>query len=341
MPQISRQPYGTVDNRSVTRFTLTNDNGASVTIMDYGATIQALRVPDRNGNMGDITLGFDTVEEYASSKNPFFGAVCGRVANRIANARFRLEGVDYELAANDGANSLHGGLRGFDKYVWDSEVADGSLRLKLLSPDGDEGYPGALEVTVVYTLSDDNTLTLDYEASTDRTTILNLTNHAYFNLAGHGAGKVLDHEVLIRAEAYTPVDDDTLIPSGEIAPVEGTPLDFRTPVTIGARMDRKPAGYDNNYVLDPGDGPSVRVTEPTSGRTLEMETTEPGVQLYTAYFLTETSGKDGAVYNQFGGFCLEAQHYPDSIHHPNFPTTVLAPGETYTQRTSYRFGVSD
>jgi aldose 1-epimerase len=247
--------------------------------------------------------------------------------------------MDYKLAINNGSNALHGGRKGFDKRVWDAAIMDDGVRFNLLSADGEEGYPGALQVSAIYSLSDDNTLTLDYEASTDKTTILNLTNHAYFNLAGHGAGKVLDHEVVIKADTYTPVDDETLIPSGEIAPVEGTALDFRTPHRIGARMDAKPKGYDNNYVLDEVEGPTVRVTEPTTGRYIEMETTEPGVQLYTAFFLDDTSGKGGATYGQFGGFCLEAQHYPDSIHHPNFPTTVLHPGETYTQRTGYRFGV--
>ena len=338
MTTIEKESFGSTDGKDVRLFTLTNGNGVSVSVMNYGAIIQAIRAPDRDGNVDDITLGFDTLDEYLSEKDPFFGAVCGRVANRIAGGRFTLEGEEYTLALNNNdINSLHGGPKGFDKYVWNAEVVRDSVRFSMLSPDGDEGYPGALSVSVAYSLSDDNTLALDYEATTDKTTIVNLTNHAYFNLAGHGAGKVLDHEVVIKAESYTPSDDKTLIPSGEIAPVEGTALDFRTPMAIGARMDVKPTGYDNNYILDQVEGPTVRVTEPTTGRTIEMETTEPGVQLYTAFFLEDTPGKGGVVYGQFGGFCLEAQHYPDSIHHPNFPTTVLQPGEPYTQRTSYRF----
>jgi len=340
MSAITTQPFGSVDGKDVTLYTLTNSNGVSASVMNYGAIIQAIRVPDRDGSLDDVTLGFDTLEAYVTGNAPFFGAVCGRVANRIDGGRFTIEGEDYQLACNDNdINCLHGGLKGFDKQVWDVELVDDSVRFSLLSPDGQEGFPGNLDVSVTYSLAADNTLTLDYTASTDRATIVNLTNHSYFNLAGRGGGKILDHEVIIKAERHTPVDTETLIPTGEIAPVEGTPLDFRTPHTIGARMNQKPTGYDNNFVLDAIDGPTVRVTEPASGRTLEMETTEPGVQLYTSFFLEETAGKGGAVYNQFGGFCLEAQHYPDSIHHPNFPSTVLRVGDVYTQRTCYTFDV--
>ncbi len=341
MTQITTRPFGAIDGKDVTRFTLTNSNGVSASVISYGATIQAIHVPDRDGGLDDITLGFDTLDEYTSEKNPFFGAVCGRVANRVAGGRFTLDEQEYTLALNDnGINSLHGGTKGFDKYVWDTEVIDDSVRFSMLSADGDEGYPGTLTVAVTYSLSDDNTLAIDYKASTDRTTIINLTNHAYFNLAGHGAGDVLGHEAVIRATHYTPVDEETLIPSGEVAPVEETPFDFRTPRPIGAQMDVRPRGYDINFCLDDVEGATVRIAEPTTGRTIEMETTEPGVQLYTSFFLQDTPGKSGAVYRQFGGFCLEAQHYPDSIHHPSFPSTVLRPGETYSQRTSYTFGVA-
>ncbi len=341
MSTLSTRLFGTIHGQEVSLFTLQNSAGVSVAIMNYGATIQSVRTPDREGNLADITLGFDTLEEYVSGNTPYFGAICGRVANRIAGARFTLEGIDYTLAANDGANSLHGGQKGFDKVVWNAEYMDGGVCFRMRSPDGDEGYPGTLDVSVVYTLSEDSTLALHYEATTDATTILNLTNHAYFNLAGHAAGTVLDHVVAIAADSTTPVNPDTLIPSGEIVSVADSPMDLRTPVRLGDRFEALPRGYDNNFVLGQSSGTVVRVTEPTSGRSIEMETGEPGVQLYTGFFLDDVAGKDGATYGQFGGLCLEAQHYPDSIHHPHFPTTVLDPHDTYTQRTSYRFGATD
>ncbi|MDP6490781.1 MAG: aldose epimerase family protein [Kiritimatiellia bacterium] len=340
MSTLSTRSFGSLDGQEVTLFTLQNRAGVEVAIMNYGATIQSIRTPDRDGNFADITLGFDTFEEYLAEANPYFGAVCGRVANRIDGAQFTLEGIDYTLAANDGANSLHGGLKGFDKVVWKAETVDDGVCFRMRSPDGDEGYPGTLDISLVYTLSEDSTLSLHYEATTDATTILNLTNHAYFNLAGHAAGKVLDHVVTIAADTTTPSDPDTLILSGEIASVDGSPMDLRVPTRLGDRFEALPRGYDNNFILGESSGPVVRVTEPTSGRTIEMETSEPAVQLYTGFFMEDMTGKDGATYGRFGGLCLEAQHYPDSIHHPNFPTTVLHPNETYTQHTSYRFGTA-
>ena len=336
---VTSNHLGTVDNQAVTQFTITNHAGMGVDIINYGATVQSIRVPDAKGNIDDVVLGFDTLEEYVNGNAPYLGVVCGRVANRICDGRFTLEGVDYTLAVNNGTNALHGGLKGFDKRVWSTETTDNGVRMTLISADGEEGYPGQLTVSILYTLSEDNTLTLDYQAVTDKPTIINLTNHSYFNLAGHDSGLVLDHEIRINASAITPPNEN-LIPTGEITPVAGTPFDFMEPHKIGERIDTV-GGYDHNFVLNPDAAePSVRVFEPTSGRTMEMKTTEPGVQFYTGNFLADTQGKRGATYPKQGGFCLEAQHYPDSINHSHFPTTVLKPGETYTQRTSYQFGIA-
>jgi aldose 1-epimerase len=299
--------------------------------------------------MADVALGFDKLHGYLD-KSPFFGCVAGRVANRIARGRFTLDGKDYSLFVNNGPNALHGGKKGFDKKVWTAtpeSTASGAatLRLAYRSPDGEEGYPGNLDAKVSYTVTRD-ALRIDYEATTDKPTLVNLTNHSYFNLAGQGSGTILDHVVLIEADQYTPVDD-TLIPTGELKSVKGTPFDFTTPTAIGARIKEvggKPVGYDHNYVLRQPRGDAahpalaVRVRDPKSGRVMEMLTTEPGVQFYTGNFLDGTvTGKGGATYPQYGGFCLEAQHFPDSIHHPNFPPVVLRPGQTYRQTTVYKF----
>lgn len=338
MISVESTPFGSADGKDVTLFTLKNESGMGVAIMNYGAIIQSIRVPDRNGIIDDIVLGFDTLDEYVTGNDPYFGAICGRVANRISKGRFTLEGVDYSLAINNGPNALHGGIKGFDKRVWSAETAANGVCLRLSSDDGEEGYPGNLDVSVLYTLTDDNVLVLEYSAATDRTTIVNLTNHSYFNLGGHGAGTVFDHEITIKASHYTPVDDD-LIPSGGIAPVTGTPLDFLSAHRIGERIEAA-GGYDHNFALDAGtEGPAVLVSEPATGRTLEMETTEPGVQFYTGNFLEDNRGKNGATYPMQGGFCLEAQHFPDSINQPSFLSTILRPEDTYSQRTLYRFGI--
>ncbi len=332
------------DGTTVDIYTLTNANGLVAKIMTYGATLTELHVPDKSGKMGDVVLGFDNLAQYEKGE-PYMGATVGRVANRIAKGKFTLDGKEYTLAVNNGPNALHGGLKGFDKVVWTAEPvrrADGpAVRLTYLSRDGEEGYPGNLNVTVVYTLTNKNGLRIDYSATTDKDTPVNLTNHSYFNLVGQG--DVLGHVVMIAADRYTPVDD-TLIPTGEIKSVKGTPLDFTTPTPIGAHIAEtggNPTGYDHNFVLNSG-GKSfalaARVYEPTTGRVMEMYTTEPGVQFYTGNFLDGTlTGKYGVVYQQHDSLSLEAQHFPDSVNHPNFPSIILHPGKTYRQRTEYVF----
>ncbi len=341
----TRMDFGkTPDGAPVELYVLTNGK-LTAKVMTYGAILTELHVPDRNGKLADVVLGFDSLDRYLAG-HPHFGATTGRVANRIAKGRFTLDGTEYKLAINNGPNSLHGGLKGFDKKIWKAEDVSGpagaAVKLSYFSPDGEEGFPGNLAVSVTYTVTPDNELKIDYTATTDKATPINLTNHSYFNLAGPASGPILDHELMLAADQYTAADD-TLIPTGEIKPVSGTPLDFTKPTPIGARFDQlsgDPRGYDHNYVLR-GEGKSpalgARVYEPGSGRVLEMYTTEPGVQLYTANFLDGSIKGKGAVYNRYQGFCLEAQHYPDSIHHDNFPSTVLRPGEKYTQTTIYKF----
>jgi aldose 1-epimerase len=338
----------TPEGTPVDLYVLTNGR-MTAKVMTYGAILTELDVPDRHGKTADVVLGFDTLEGYLAG-HPYFGATVGRVANRIAGGKFTLDGKDYALAVNNGPNTLHGGLKGFDKVVWKAEDVSGTdgpaVKLTYHSRDGEEGYPGNLRVTVTYTLAVD-ALRIDYQASTDKATPVNLTNHSYFNLAGPAAGSILGHTLRLTAQQYTPADD-TLIPTGAIAPVRGTPLDFTTPTAIGARIDQikaEPRGYDHNYVLRGPDGGSGRepqlaaeVVEPASGRVMDMYTTEPGVQFYTGNFLDGTlTGKGGVVYRQHQGFCLEAQHYPDAVHHAHFPSTILKPGATYTQTTIYRF----
>jgi aldose 1-epimerase len=350
------QPYGTTaDGKDVDEYTLTNANGMEVKIITYGGTITSIRVPDRNGEMANVTLGFDNLADY-ETRSPYFGNITGRYANRIANATFTLDDTEYTLAANNGPNSLHGGEEGFDNKVWEAEVIEGDgevgVSLHYLSPDGEEGYPGNLDVTVVYTLTDDNEIRMDYTATTDAPTVVNLTNHAYFNLAGEGTGSIYDHVLMIDADRYTPVDE-TLIPTGELAEVEGTPFDFRLPKVIGPgqRSSHEQIvlgrGYDHNFVLnreDPEDGVmmlAARVYEPESGRVLEVWTTEPGIQFYAGNFLDGTLiGPSGHLYRQSDGFALETQHYPDSPNQPDFPSTVLRPGETYQTTTIYKFAVA-
>lgn len=336
----------TPEGQTVRLYTLKNKNGLEAGIIDYGGIIVALKTPDREGKFGDVVLGFDSLEGYLG-KHPYFGALIGRYGNRIAKGRFTLEGKQYTLAQNNGPNSLHGGLKGFDKYIWHAEPAsDGRQRLVLRhsSPDGDEGYPGMLNVAVTYTLTDEDELRIDYSATTDKATVLNLTNHTYFNLAG--AGTILDHSLELAASRYTPVDA-TLIPTGKIEPVAGTPFDFTKPERIGARINadhpqiKAGGGYDHNFVLD-GEAGSLRriarVSEPVSGRVMEVITTQPGVQFYTGNFLDGTlKGKGGQVYEKRAGFCLETQHFPDSPNHSEFPSTVLEPGQEFTSTTIYKF----
>ncbi len=332
------------DGTTIDIYTLTNDHGVQAKIITYGARVTELHVPDKNGQIGDVVLGFDNLDQYTKD-NPYFGAIIGRVANRIAKGKFTLDGKEYTLAVNNGPNHLHGGLKGFDKVVWAAEPVkskDGpAVKFSYLSPDGEEGYPGNLHVSVVYTLTHKNGLLIEYTATTDKDTPVNLTNHSYFNLAGQG--EILNHVLMLAADHYTP-SDETLIPTGEIAPVKGTPMDFTTPHPIGdhiMELSGDPKGYDHNYVLNSG-GKSfalaARVYEPTSGRVMEMYTTEPGVQFYTGNFLDGTlTGKGGVVYAQHTALCLEAQHFPDSVNHPSFPSVILKPGQTYHQRTEYIF----
>jgi aldose 1-epimerase len=337
----------TRDGEEVDLFVLGNAAGCKAKILTYGALLMELDVPDRDGKLADVVLGFDDLEGYLAG-HPFFGATVGRVANRIAGAKFTLDGKDYKLAANNGANSLHGGVKGFDKVVWQvteaSSGGDGAkVRLSYRSKDGEEGYPGNLSCWVTYVLTDDNELRIDYRATTDKPTPVNLTNHSYFNLAGQASGDVLGHELTLNADRYTPADAG-LIPTGEIKPVRGTPLDFTKPEKIGTRIGElkgKPVGYDHNFVLNKDDKKltlAAKVYESKTGRVMEMYTTEPAVQLYTGNFLDgSVKGKGGVAYKQYQALCLEAQHYPDSVHHPEFPSTILEPGKTYTQTTVYKF----
>jgi len=331
---------------AVDTVTLTNTNGLMARVMTLGATLVQMHVPDRDGNATDVVLGFDSVEEYQSPKNQFFGCTTGRVANRIARGRFTLDGRTYALATNDGPNHLHGGVtRSLDKVVWNSqaqETEDGSsAALSYVSPDGEEGYPGTLSLRVIYTLTQRDELRIDYRADTDAPTPVNLTNHTYWNLAG--GDRVLDHLLLLTAARYTPTDA-TLIPTGQILPVAGTPLDFSEPTALGARIGELAAaptqGYDHNFVLDHGGGPlglAARLKETTSGRTMEVLTTEPGIQLYSGNHLNGLVGKAGRTYERHGGVCLETQHFPDSVNRPDFPTVILRPGKTFTSTTIYRF----
>ncbi len=343
---LEKAPFGkTPDGTAVDLYTLKNAHGVTVKVMTYGCIITEIHVPDRQGQLGDIVLGFDNLGQYLQP-HPFFGAVVGRYANRIAKGRFTLDGQQYTLATNNYPNALHGGLKGFDKVVWDAqpiEVPNGvAIRFTYVSRDGEEGYPGNLNVGVTYTLTDDNELRMDYEAVTDKATVINLTNHSYFNLAG--TGDILGTELRLNAGSYTPVDD-TLIPTGVIAPVKGTPMDFTIAKPIGrdlGQLTNVPQGYDHNFVLNrAGKGLALcaQVYEPTTGRTIEVSTTQPGVQFYSGNFLDGTlTGKGGMVYKQHDGFCLETQHFPDSPNQPTFPSTVLRPGQTYKHSTVFKFG---
>lgn len=344
---IARAEFGKLpDGRLVDLYTLTNKNGLIIKVTNYGGTVTALSVPDKNGTLIDIVLGFDDLKEYLKA-TAYFGAIIGRYGNRIAKGKFTIDGITYPLAKNNGPNTLHGGIIGFDKVIWEAtEINDTrgvGLKLNYLSKDGEEGFPGNLDLKVTYMLTNADEFRIDYEATTDKATPLNLTQHNYFNLAGAGNGDVLGHQVMINAQRYTVVDS-TLIPTGELRDVKGTPFDFTQPQAIGAKINElggKPVGYDNNYVLKSGGAKlamAAKVTEPVSGLVMEIYTDQPGVQFYTGNFLDGTiTGKDGKVYNQYYGFCFETQKFPDSPNQPTFPNSILKPGETYKSTTIYKF----
>ena len=349
----TKRSFGkTPDGQAVDLYVLTNKNSAEASITTYGGALVSLKIPDRNGKLADIVLGYDNVDGYVADKS-YFGALVGRYGNRIGHSQFVLDGKTYTLAKNNGENSLHGGVKGFNKALWTAKTVSAkggqSLELSYVSKDGEEGFPGNLNVTVIYTLTDGNALQIEYSATTDKKTVVNLTNHAYFNLAGQGSGDILGHLMVINADKFNPVDAG-LIPTGELRDVAGTPFDFRKPTAIGARIDQADeqlklgGGYDHNFVLrmpkDHGESLAARVVEPTSGRVMEVWTTEPGIQFYTGNFLDGKSiGKGGATYPKRSAFCLETQHFPDSPNQPKFPSVVLNPGERYHTITKYAFSV--
>lgn len=354
--RVDKSEFGKMPNGAVIhQYTLTNKHGASVKVITYGGIITEMHVPDKDGKLDDVALGFDNLAAYLKG-HPYFGCITGRYCNRIAAGKFTLDGTEFKLATNNAPNHLHGGKEGFDKKVWTCPVygtagivtddnATAYIQLTYTSPDGEEGYPGALETKVTYFWSNRNVLTIEYEATTSKPTVVNLTNHAYFNLRGLKGGDILGHELQVFADKYTPAGP-TLIPTGKIEPVKGTPFDFTTVKTMGkdiAQVMSDPNGYDLNYVLNrKGKGMflAARVSEPTTGRVMEVHTQEPGIQLYTGNFLDGTlTGKGGVVYKQHSGFCLETQHFPDSPNQPTFPSVVLKPGETYRTRTEYAFTI--
>lgn len=347
MLTVQREPFGeTASGEEVTQYGLRNRQGMKVTLIDLGAIITSVEVPDRDGKLENVTLSLPDCKSYLENA-PYFGGACGRYANRIAKGKFSLDGTEYELFLNNGPNTLHGGKEGFMKKLWTAEPFQNDnqagVKLTYVSPDGEEGYPGKLTTTVTYTLTDDNELRMDYKATTDKATVLNLTNHAYWNLAGAGNGLVLDHELTLTGSKYLPVDE-TGIPTGELAAVEGTVMDFLKPHKIGERIDQPvngSGGYDHCYVVDGKIGelrPAAKIVDPKSGRVMEISTTEPGIQFYTGNFL-EGNAKTGNA-PKHGAFCLETQHYPDSPNRPEYPTTRLNPGETYTQTTVHKFSVA-
>jgi aldose 1-epimerase len=344
----------TPDGRPVELYVLTNKSGAEVSITNYGGAVVSLKVPDRNGKLADVVLGYDTAEGYVNDKS-HFGGIIGRYGNRIAHAQFVLDGKTYTLAKNNGDNTLHGGVKGCDKALWEAKILSAkgaqSLKLSYLSKDGEEGFPGNLKVTVIYTWTDANALMIEYSATSDKPTVLNLTNHSYFNLAGQGSGNILGHVLMIQADKFTPVNA-SLIPTGELRDVAGTPFDFRKATAIGARIDQGDeqlelgGGYDHNFVIrrstDAGVSLAARVVEPSSGRVMEVWTTEPGVQFYTGNFLDgKVPGKGGATYAKRSAFCLETQHYPDSPNKPAFPSVALEAGALYHTITTYKFSVEN
>ncbi|MGF1925876.1 MAG: aldose epimerase family protein [Bacteroidia bacterium] len=336
----------TIDGKAVELYKLTNKNGASVTITNYGGRVVSINVPDKDNKMVDVSLGYDSVSSYRKEGEPFFGALIGRYGNRIGKGKFDLDGNVYQLQLNDGGNTLHGGKDGFFSKVWDAKQDGQKLELNYMSKDGEAGYPGNLNVKVIYTLTDDNSLQIDYSATTDKTTIVNLTNHTYFNLSGEGSPTILDHELTIAADTYTPVDS-TLIPTGKLTSVKGTPFDFTVAKVIGEEIEnvneqlKFGKGYDHNFALNKNDGktPVATVKSPVSGIIMEVYTTEPGLQFYSGNFMTgvDKDGKGGKSYPHRSAFCLETQHFPDAPNHSNFASTVLKPGQTYTTTTTYKF----
>lgn len=338
---ITKRPFGvTADGRAVTCYTITAENGMEAEVLDYGVTLRTLMVPDQNGNLIDVVLGYDTIEEYEANDG-YLGATVGRFANRIAKGNFVLNGKEYQLAVNNGKNHLHGGIKGFSHYVWSAEEIDDGVAFSMVSPDGDEGYPGTLNVTVTVTLKD-AALQLSYHAVSDQDTILNLTNHSYFNL--NGRGDIHGHLLTVNADSFT-INDAGCLPTGEIVPVENTAMDFRTEHAIGDAVDSEEpcvalcGGYDSNYILN-GD-PGVIARAPESGIVMTMTTDQPGVQLYTANQTSERRGKGGTTFGRRSGFCLETQHYPDCIHHPEWPTCILKAGEEFKSTTTYTFSLAD
>ncbi len=343
---ITEKPYGSFNHEPVTQYTLTNPSGMQVSIINYGGTVTDIITPDKDGNKGNVVLGYSSLEGYLQKGNPYFNALIGRYGNRIANGKFKLDGKEYTLAGNDHGNSLHGGNKGYDKVLWkDNNLpGDSSLELTYLSMDGEEGYPGNLSIKVIYTLLADNKLKIDYSATTDKATPLNLTNHCYFNLSAGKDSTILGHELEILANRYTEVNDN-LIPTGELPEVKGTPMDFISFKKIGKEIDQVKGGYDHNGVLNKKDSSFERIAslrDPSSGRQMDVWTTEPGVQFYSGNFLdgTLTLTRDSAKYVKHAGLCLETQHFPDSPNQPSFPNTILKPGETYTQTTVYAFLVN-
>lgn len=336
--------YGMIGNDSVFQYTLNNKNGMVVRILNYGGTVTDIITPDKNGKMGNVILGYDSLSGYTQTGNPYFGCLVGRYANRIANAKFSLDGKEYTLAANNNGNTLHGGLKGFDKVVWNVKLfTDSTLLLSYLSKDGEEGYPGKLSADVMYSVGADNSLKLDYAAVTNKATPVNLTNHCYFNLSAGDDSTILDHELMLKADKYTPVNDK-LIPTGKIDMVKGKPMDFTTSKKIGKEINLVAGGYDHNWVLNrTGNNLEMigSVYHAASGRYMEVFTTEPGIQFYSGNFLDGTlnNTRDGAKYVKHAGLCLETQHFPDSPNQPAFPNTILKPGETYKHETSYKFSV--
>jgi len=342
--KITKRSFGFLKGEEVFLFTLANNSGFSVEITNYGGIVTSVFAPDKDGKLDDVVLGYDSLNGYLI-ETPYFGAIVGRCANRIANGVFTLDGTTYHLAVNNGPSHLHGGLKGFDKVIWAPEMSSDdttvSLKLTYLSPDGEEGYPGNLETTVVYTVTKENKFQIEYSAKTDKATPINLSHHSYFNLSGTSGKNILDHVLYIDADQYTTVDE-TLIPTGKLADVKNTPMDFRVPERIGNRIDKVAGGYDHNYVLN-NKGQFAKVAElydELSGRTMEVFTTEPGMQFYSGNFLDGSIvGEKGLVYQKHHGLCLETQHFPDSPNHPEFPNAILRPGETYMQFTVYWFGV--
>lgn len=349
--EVTKKEFGIIENKTISLYTLTNSNGMEMNVTNYGCIVTSIKVPDKNGQINDIVLGFNELKDYLED-NPYFGCVVGRYGNRIANGKFSINGNEYILAQNDGTNNLHGGVKGFNKQVWSADEIKNDtyagIEFKYLSKDGEEGFPGDLSVTVTYTINDNNEFKIDYKATTDKITICNLTHHSYFNLAGERSGSILDHQILIKANKYTPVDSN-IITTGELADVSGSPFDLRVPTTIGNHInDDNPqlkyaGGYDHNWVIDRPDGSkelllAATVKDPGTGRKMDVLTTEPGIQFYSGNFLDGTlTGKSGLKYQFRSGLCLETQHFPDSPNKPGFPTTILKPGQLYNTSTIYKF----